>query len=265
MSEISKAINCFTRKWSVLFPSVYILCGISVSDRPDEMVKFLEDFKVCTQEVTELRFLLHGPVGAGKSSTFNIIKNVFEGRQFVKCLASSENSSGTSPSLHVKLPFAFYDVMGLEKEQRRGCTLMTSSNKCYVSKPSLNDQIHCLVSVIPADKIGIMDGEVIRKLKIIRDQARIPQKLFMTKVDKACIRTKKDLTMIYQSKKIKEKMTECSDLLGIPINCIFPVKNYHEETEMNEMINSLMLSALIHTVHSANDYVKRSASRLLSF
>ncbi|KAK1797877.1 hypothetical protein P4O66_008229, partial [Electrophorus voltai] len=137
----------------------------TIPKKPDEMVKFLEDFKVCTQEVTELRFLLHGPVGAGKSSTFNIIKNVFEGR--------------------------------------------------------------------------------------------IPQKLFMTKVDKACIRTKKDLTMIYQSKKIKEKMTECSDLLGIPINCIFPVKNYHEETEMNEMINSLMLNALIHTVHSANDYVKR--------
>uniref|UniRef100_A0AAY5EL60 G domain-containing protein n=1 Tax=Electrophorus electricus TaxID=8005 RepID=A0AAY5EL60_ELEEL len=201
-------------KWSVLFPSVYILCGISVSDRPDEMVKFLEDFKVCTQEVTELRFLLHGPVGTGKSSTFNIIKNVFEGH-----------------------------------------------SKYYISKPNLNDQIHCLVSVIPADKIGIMDGEVIKKLKTIQDQASklgIPQKLFMTKVDKACIRTKKDLTMIYQSKKIKEKVSWfCSDLLGIPINCIFPVKNYHEETEMNEMINSLMLSALIHTVHSANDYVKR--------
>uniref|UniRef100_A0A4W4FPS3 Interferon-induced protein 44-like n=1 Tax=Electrophorus electricus TaxID=8005 RepID=A0A4W4FPS3_ELEEL len=254
MSEISKAINCFTRKWSVLFPSVYILCGISVSDRPDEMVKFLEDFKVCTQEVTELRFLLHGPVGAGKSSTFNIIKNVFEGRQFVKCLASSENSSGTSPSLHVKdlLPLAFNDTVGVEKEQgvhtddiisalrghiKEGYVFnpksqISEENPHYLKNPSLSDRIHCLVSVVAVEECH---SKCFICMYVC--STGIPQVVFMTRVDLACPLTKENLRYIYKSKKVRDNMQKCSSLLGIPVNCIFPVKNYHMETHVSGDIN----------------------------
>uniref|UniRef100_A0A4W4FMB4 G domain-containing protein n=1 Tax=Electrophorus electricus TaxID=8005 RepID=A0A4W4FMB4_ELEEL len=280
MSEISKAINCFTRKWSVLFPSVYILCGISVSDRPDEMVKFLEDFKVCTQEVTELRFLLHGPVGAGKSSTFNIIKNVFEGRQFVKCLASSENSSEDL------LPLAFNDTVGVEKEQgvhtddiisalrghiKEGYVFnpksqISEENPHYLKNPSLSDRIHCLVSVVAADRIAVMDQEIINKMRQVRQAANrmgIPQVVFMTRVDLACPLTKENLRYIYKSKKVRDnvskKASRSFSLLGIPVNCIFPVKNYHMETHVSGDINCLMLDALTQIVDWANDYVAQIA------
>ena len=56
------------------------------------MIKTLKNFDISNSEVRELRFLLHGPIGAGKSSIINTIKTIFEGHQFINCLAASELS-----------------------------------------------------------------------------------------------------------------------------------------------------------------------------
>uniref|UniRef100_A0A3B1IFB2 Interferon-induced protein 44-like n=1 Tax=Astyanax mexicanus TaxID=7994 RepID=A0A3B1IFB2_ASTMX len=185
------------------------------------------------------------------------------------------------------VPFTFYDVMGLEKGQSKGVDTndvisalkghiskdytfkpldpIDEANRYYIPNPTLNDQIHCLVSVIPADKISMMDDEVIQKMKEIRAAASklgIPQVVFMTRVDKVCEMTEKDITKLYQSRKIKEKMMECSNRLGVTMNCIFPVKNYSEETKANEKLNCLMLEALTQIVHSANDFVKKNSNQL---
>ena len=39
------------------------------------------------------------------------------------------------------------------------------------------------------------------------------------------------------------------------MNCIFPVKNYHEENSVNEKVDGLILDALHTIVDFANDYV----------
>uniref|UniRef100_A0A3B1JVJ6 Interferon-induced protein 44-like n=1 Tax=Astyanax mexicanus TaxID=7994 RepID=A0A3B1JVJ6_ASTMX len=130
-------------------------------------------------------------------------------------------------------------------------------NTNYINKPTLNDQIHCLVSVIPAGKITIINDGVIKKMKEIRAEASelIPQVVFMTRVDQVCIMTQRDITKIYQSRKIKEKMMECSNRLGVVMNCIFPVKNYSDDNNPNEKLNCLMLEALTQIVCAANAYV----------
>ncbi|XP_072529415.1 interferon-induced protein 44-like [Salminus brasiliensis] len=267
----------------------------------DILVKSLKNFKIC-KDVTELRFLLHGPVGAGKSSIINTIKSIFENRPFLNCLASS--GSSTSFTLHYQkftvgsehtglLPFVFYDVMGLEEDEQKGEKKgmhtddiisalkghipegykfqpypMTDDNKTYISSPTLNDKIHCLVSVVPADNIKLMANNVIDKMKIVRKAASecgIPQMVFMTRVDLICPMTKNDISKLYQSKKIKEKVQECSYRLGVPENCIFLVKNYHNEIELNEQINCLMLAAFKQAVFSANDYVERCGAKQKHF
>lgn len=39
------------------------------------------------------------------------------------------------------------------------------------------------------------------------------------------------------------------------MNCIFPVKNYHKEIDLNDEMDVLLLSALKHILNFANDYV----------
>ncbi|KAL7880958.1 hypothetical protein SRHO_G00032120 [Serrasalmus rhombeus] len=258
-----------------------------------KMVTALKHYKTCNDDISELRFLLHGQIGAGKSSIINTIKSIFENRQFVICLAAT--TSGTSHTLDYqkytagsentgRLPFAFYDVMGLENNSggvhtddiikalkghiQNGYTFnpdqpISEDSEYYISKPRLSDKIHCLVSVVATDRIVLME-DVISKMKLIRKEASelgIPQVVFMTRVDEACVLTKNDLSRIYRSRKIKDKMHECSNKLGVPLNCIFPVKNYHDETGLNDNINCLMLEALTQIVLWADDYVKRCSEK----
>ncbi|XP_049329168.1 interferon-induced protein 44-like [Astyanax mexicanus] len=255
------------------------------------MLNYLRNYEIC-KKVPELHFLLHGPVGAGKSSIINTIKSIFENRPYHLSLPSAASGKSFTLKYHKfpigselsgQVPFAFYDVMGLEEGKNKGMHTddiisalkghipedyefqphaMIKEDKRYISDPTLRDMIHCLVSVLPADKVTLMSDSVIDKMKTVRAAASalgMPQMVFMTKVDEACPMIKDDLSKVYQSKKIKEKMHECSNRLGVPMNCIFPMKNYHEETVLNESVNLLMLEALKQIVIAANDYVEKSS------
>ncbi|KAI5628584.1 interferon-induced protein 44-like isoform X2, partial [Silurus asotus] len=254
----------------------------------DEMFANLKKFQVCNT-VEQLNFLFYGLVGAGKSSTINTIRSIFEGRLYVNCLAAAGSTTSHTLSFgryrfkneKKSFPFAFYDVMGAEAEEKAGVNTqdiisalkgnmkegykfisngpVSESDQCYKRNPSLDDQMHCLVNVIAADKISMMDNKFLNKWKTIRETASsmgIPQVLFITHVDRGCPLIKDNLQNVYKSRKIKEKMIQCSNLTGIPMNLIFPVVNYHEQINMNTDINCLMLDALKIIVHWANDYVK---------
>lgn len=52
------------------------------------------------------------------------------------------------------------------------------------------------------------------------------------------------------------KMEECSCRLGVPMNCIFPVKNYHNEHTTDKATDILILDALLNIVNFARDYVE---------
>lgn len=52
-------------------------------------------------------------------------------------------------------------------------------------------------------------------------------------------------------------MQECSNSVGLPMNCIFPVKNYHEENKLDGKMDSLILDALKNVVNFAESYVDR--------
>ncbi|XP_060785219.1 interferon-induced protein 44-like [Neoarius graeffei] len=260
----------------------------------DKRLNSLKTFKVCN-EVQKLHFLLYGPVGAGKSSTINTIRSIFEGRQFVNCLAAAD--ANTSHTLKYEqftfeneegsFPFTFSDIMGAEAgggvhtedvilalkgHMKEGYLFnsaapLSESNLYYNQNPSLSDQMHCLVFITPGDRLSMMDKDLLQKFKRVRETASrmgMPQVVFMTRVDRACQLTKENLRNIYKSKKINQKMDECSNLLHVPVNCIFPVLNYHEETHMNEDINCLMLDALIQIINWANDYVVKSSKNQIS-
>ncbi|XP_067261218.1 interferon-induced protein 44-like [Chanodichthys erythropterus] len=246
----------------------------------------LENFSPGDPNVKDIKILIAGQVGAGKSSFINSIDSVFKGRVSSRALVSS--SAGVSFTQKLKgftirserknLPFVFKDIMGLEAAVLAGSQTddiinavfghvkdgykfnqeqaLTYKDQHYNCDPNLSDQAFCLVYVIDANTVDFTDDKLIDKLRIIRHRISdrgIPQVVIMTKVDTACPLVKDDLSKIYNSKKIKEKMEMCSAKTGVPMSNIFPVKNYHEETDTEDDADVLLLKALEQIVQIAND------------
>uniref|UniRef100_W5K5C5 G domain-containing protein n=1 Tax=Astyanax mexicanus TaxID=7994 RepID=W5K5C5_ASTMX len=259
-----------------------------------EMVNTLKAFKIRNDKVKELNLLLCGPIGAGKSSIINTINSIFKEKisvGFLKMIPSCKPKSFHKRQVENGkdgfLPLVLNDTMGLEIDQSKGVhtddiitalkghikngytfhpkTPIDENSPHYRENPSLSDRMHCLVYVIPANKIPLMEDKDFQKLKTIRDAAyrmdsNLTHVILMTKVDETCTLTNKDLRHVYNSKIIKDKMHKCQRALGVKMNCIFPVKNYHEETEINENVNCLMLHALTRIVRWADEYVDKCSN-----
>ncbi|XP_062411026.1 interferon-induced protein 44-like [Sardina pilchardus] len=251
--------------------------------------KSLQEYKPSGQGPKHLRILLHGPVGVGKSSIINSINSIFQGQVKVGALSCALASTSFTKVFKTwkiidketgLLPFVFSDIMGLEKEDYKGVhtddvisilkghikddykfnsSPLSKENTNYNSSPTLDDKVHCLVSVLSANSIHLLeeDHKLIKKMRDVREHASdlgIPQVVLMTHVD-ACLLVKNSLKNIYSSKYIKKKMQDCSNKLGVPMNCIFPVKNYSEEIQLDETVNCLILNALKRIVDFADDHV----------
>ncbi|XP_041960410.1 interferon-induced protein 44-like isoform X1 [Alosa sapidissima] len=151
----------------------------------DEMKDHLRRLEISNEDVKHLRILVHGPVGAGKSSFINSIDSIFQGRMTNGTTA--EGNAGHSCTKTYKtnkikngeygsyLRFVISDAMGQETGDSNGVQTddlikileghikegykFNSAKSCqqeekeYNKDPSLSDRIHCLVTVIPASSI----------------------------------------------------------------------------------------------------------------
>ncbi|KAM6913303.1 interferon-induced protein 44-like [Lycodopsis pacificus] len=256
----------------------------------NKYLKFVEDYQPHNEEVKQLRVLLHGPTGAGKSSFLNSVDSALQGR--VTDRAPADSIGGKSFSIKHRTyqfnkggpgtfyPFVFTDLMGLEKGTEKGvgvedikqamkghikdgydinqCSQISEDNQNYNKNPTLNDHVHVLVCVIAANTENILDDESVRKMRDVRLAARnleIPQVAILTKIDEACPEVKADIKNVYKSKKLKKIVDELSAKLGFTPTCIFPVKNYHSEIDTNDEVDTLILSALNKIINSGEDYV----------
>uniref|UniRef100_A0A8C9YTU4 G domain-containing protein n=1 Tax=Sander lucioperca TaxID=283035 RepID=A0A8C9YTU4_SANLU len=234
----------------------------------------------------QLRILLHGPVGAGKSSFINSVQSVLQGRMYIQALVenmSHDYFTITYTTYNIPkdpetfYPFVLSDIMGLgptgvqvddvklammgkvkEGYRFNRDSRLSEDDAFYNNHPTDNDKVHVLVCVIDAYTLPFMKQEVQEKICQIRIEAthlNIPQVAIFTKIDDVSPEIKDNLQNVYKVNYLKERMEQFSVNVGIPMNCIFPVKNYHEEIDLNSDVDSLILSALKHIINLGDNCI----------
>ncbi|XP_071379054.1 uncharacterized protein [Centroberyx affinis] len=257
----------------------------------DRDLQYVKDYQPQNEEVQHLRILLHGPVGAGKSSFINSVNNVMQGRMTEVALVDSTSAGGSFTKKYTTYkikkgnprtfyPFSFNDIMGLEVETNRGVhpedirlamkghvrdgykfnpiSTLSEGDQGYNSSPTVDDKVHVLVCVIPANAISLLSDEVLKKMRDIRVAASdmgIPQVAILTKIDEAYPEVNESIRNVYKSKFLKKQMEVFSSKLGIPMNRIFPVKNYSSEICLDDDIDSLTLCALRQMIDFGEDFL----------
>ncbi|XP_010735598.2 interferon-induced protein 44 isoform X1 [Larimichthys crocea] len=246
-------------------------------------------------EGQQLRILLHGLLGAGKSSFINSVSTVLQGNMSRIALVGNSNQDSVTKEYKTYriqrgnhngfYPFVLNDIMGLKNATRRnrkvyvkdvkramkghvrdGYTFNPERNilkggQFYNRNPTANDKVHVLVSVIDASKVEKMKNEIEETLQDIREEANdlgIPQVAILTKIDTVCPEIQKDIKDVYKSRTLKKRMEEFSALVGIPMYCIFPVKNYHEELQLNNDIDVLVLNALTNIIKVGEEFLNQN-------
>ncbi|XP_005755585.1 interferon-induced protein 44-like, partial [Pundamilia nyererei] len=137
----------------------------------------------------------------------------------------------------------------------------------YRGSSTFDDKVHILVFVICATSVSLIDDATWRKMNDIRAAGRdkqIPQIAILTKIDEACPEVQKDIKNAYRSKHLKKLMETVNVNLGLPLNCIFLVKNYHKEIETDDGVDSLILSILKKIIDYGEDYLNDQNNRDLS-
>ncbi|XP_029911873.1 interferon-induced protein 44-like [Myripristis murdjan] len=257
----------------------------------DRELQYVKNYKPYRDDIQHLRVLLYGPVGAGKSSFISSVDSVLQGRITTRALV--EANSGPCPSRTYKTykiqkgqpgdfyPFVFNDTLGLQMGEdsgvhpediklamkghmrdgyrfNPGSKLSSNDSQYYNAEPTVNDKVQVLVYVVPADTAAQQEEDHVKKIKDIRRTAcdlGIPQLAVITNIDSACTEIHKDLKNVYKSKYLKKTMEEFSDSVGIPMNCIFPVKNYQEKNVVNDDADSLILSVLRRIIDFGEEFI----------
>ncbi|XP_030577882.1 interferon-induced protein 44-like [Archocentrus centrarchus] len=257
-------------------------------------LQYVNNYKPQT-EGQQLRILLNGPVGAGKSSFLNSVKSVLQNRI---CLETPVR--GTSHSSCTKkykthripmgdsdsfFPFVFNDMMGLNASSNRKARQIHVKDvkralkghvkegykfnpECKLSKddphynrtPSANDRVDILVFVIDASTVSSMNQETREVIEDIRDEAddmEVPKIVIFTRIDEACPKINREIKNVFKSISLKKKIEQFSTDTGISLNCIFPVKNYNSEYDLKTDADALILDTLRHIIERGDDFLNR--------
>ncbi|XP_045077907.1 interferon-induced protein 44-like isoform X2 [Coregonus clupeaformis] len=265
------------------------------AERKRQLKEKIQNYKSDVKSVSQVRVLLVGPVGAGKSSFFNSVNSVFRGNMTSQAICGSAGTSLTTQfrTFTIKsgksgepIPLILCDTMGMEEASGAGLdmedivsiykghvqdryqfnpmTPLSEDVPGYRKHVSLKDQIHCVVYVVDACRVSLMSAKIVEKFAAIRkktNQIGIPQLVLLTKVDEACPLVSEELQNVYLSHYIQRKIQELSASLGIPVSGILPVKNYSQELELNQNTDILLLSTLDQMLNYADSFFENQLEK----
>ncbi|XP_052812405.1 interferon-induced protein 44-like [Mya arenaria] len=233
----------------------------------------------------DVRILLLGPVGSGKSGFVNTVQSAFSGRlRQLAPVGNGEQSittqfkpyrlrtrSGGHPNLRL------CDIPGMERrlglditdlgflldgnvpEQYtfNPCLQFTTRSPGFVYKPPRSREVHCVALVV--DTSADKETETVNWLKTFTrlvTKRGIPLAILLTKIDLTFPTLTEDLSGVFKSQAIETKVNKASSIFGVPRNNVWPVKNYENEDCVDDDVTILSLLALQRLVHLAEDYIE---------
>uniref|UniRef100_A0A452F5D2 Interferon-induced protein 44-like n=1 Tax=Capra hircus TaxID=9925 RepID=A0A452F5D2_CAPHI len=240
--------------------------------------------------VSEIRILLLGPVGSGKSSFFNSVKSIFQGHLTRQAIVGSDVTSITEQYriYSIKdgkngqsLPFMLCDSMGLDEEEGvglcvddiphilKGCVPdryefspqkpITPKHPTFITSPSLKDRIHCVAYVFDINSMDNLSPKMMAKLKQIQKEVincGVAQVALLTKVNN-CNEVLQDNFLNMNKAMISQSQIQnVNKILGIPLSRILVVENYASGREMDPLKDILILSALKQMFRAVDDFLE---------
>ncbi|GAB1288240.1 Interferon-induced protein 44-like [Apodemus speciosus] len=252
-----------------------------------KLLSALRDYRPYEDLVSEVRILLVGPVGSGKSSFFNSVKSAFQGRLTRQAIVGSEESSITKQYrvYSIKdgksgetLPFVLCDSMGLEEREEAGlcvediphilkgfvpdryqfnpCAPFKLKHCTYAATPPLKDRIHCVAFVLDINSINTLSDKMVAKLKRIHKDVvdcGVGHVALLTNV-KDCDEVLDDnFVNMTENVTSLSQVQNVRNMLNVPIANILMVSNYASEGSLEPLKDVLILAALRQMLRAADD------------
>ncbi|CAC5407922.1 unnamed protein product [Mytilus coruscus] len=247
----------------------------------------LREMGVSEDAIPYVNVLLLGPVGSGKSSFFNTLNSIFRGRVSIQARAGSSDNSLTKSfhvysivSNHRPLRFRICDCRGFEdaheidqfdidsildgnikdKYKLVDKSRITRESPFYRRDPKMHDRIHCVAIVVDSNNdpdYPMTDRvqEQMNKTQELMNQKGIPQLILMTKIDCLSETVKLDLSRIFHSPDVKDRVEKLAHSLRLPPYTVLPMKNIDSEQRINENVNILALYNLRQMLRAADDFL----------
>ncbi|XP_059545068.1 interferon-induced protein 44-like [Myotis daubentonii] len=259
-----------------------------VAELRGSLLSAIRTYKPSRDLVHQIRILLLGPIGAGKSSFFNSVKSVFRGHVTHQALVGSDRT-GISQQYRTysikdgkdgkSLPFILCDSVGLsegkglcmddipyilkghvpDRYQFNFMKPITPGHSNYIDFPLLEDRIHCVAFVFDANSIEQLSDEMVAKIKKARREVvkcGLVHVVLLTCVDSMDLIMKGDLIDIYKCIPVKLKQEEIHKKLGFALSDILVVSNYTSEWDLDPIKDVLNLSALRQMLWAADDFLE---------
>ncbi|KAM9686115.1 interferon-induced protein 44-like isoform 1-T1 [Trichechus inunguis] len=270
--------------------SCYVRRVTRVTQHREHLLAELRAYKPSTCLIPEIRILMLGPVGSGKSTFINSVKSVFQGHVIRQAIAGSDITSITEQyriySIKdgkdgISLPFMLCDSPGLEEKEEAGLCIddishilkgcipdryqlnpqkpITPSHSTFITSPSLKERIHCVAYVLDVNSVNHLPCKMVKKFKRVQKEVLhlgIAHVALLTKVDNWDEILQDDFLNMNRSMTYESQIMRVSKMLNIPISNILMVGNYASECELNPLKDVLILSVLRQMLRATDDFLE---------
>ncbi|XP_064228609.1 interferon-induced protein 44-like isoform X2 [Aotus nancymaae] len=212
---------------------------MKAGEHRNRLLAEIRAYKPYADLVSEIRILLVGPVGSGKSSFFNSVKSVFHGHVTCQAIVGSDVTSIT--------------------EQFNPHKPITPEHSTFITSPSLKDRIHCVAYVLDINSIDNLSSKMLAKFKKVHKEVLscgIAHVALLTNVSNCSEVLQDNFLNMSRSMTSQSQVTNVNKMLGIPISNILMVGNYASDLELNPVNDILILSALRQMLRAADDFLE---------